>query len=81
MIDELQSVEESREKRQNYLLSTPVTRAEICKHAAEYGNASVVRTMSLKYPGLKQQTVSDFKLTYSKLKKVRKLLTMTLQRL
>ena len=31
-------------------------------HAAEYGSASTVRAMCLNYPGLKPQTVSDFKL-------------------
>ena len=44
-------------------------RAEIGKHAADHGNASTVRILGLKYPGLKRQTVSDFKLAYLKLKK------------
>ena len=44
-------------------------RAEIGKYAADHGNASAVRTLGLKYPGLKRQTVSDFKLAYVKLKK------------
>ena len=48
---------------------TPIQRAEICKHAAERGNASSVRAMDLKYPRLKRQTISDFKLAYLKLKK------------
>ena len=50
-------------------------------HAAEHGDASTVRAMGLKYPGLKLKTVSDFKLAYLRLKKVRKLLIVTLQRL
>ena len=36
---------------------------------ADHGNASTVRILGLKYPGLKRQTVSDFKLAYLKLKK------------
>ena len=45
---------------------------EIGKHAAEHGNASTVIAMGLKYPGLKQQTASDFKSAYSRLKKSKK---------
>ena len=52
-----------------YRIWTPTQRAEIGKHAAEHGNASTVRPMSLKYLGLKRKTVSDFKLAYVKLKK------------
>ena len=44
-------------------------KAEIGKHAEDHGNASTVRAMGLKYPGLKLQTISDFKLAYLKLKK------------
>ena len=44
-------------------------RAEIGKYAADHGNASAVRSLGLKYPVLKRQTVSDFKLVYVKLKK------------
>ena len=62
-------VKESKGKRQKYCMSTPTQRAEIKKHAAEHGNASTVRAMGLKYPGLKRQTVSDFTLAYLKLKK------------
>ena len=81
VIDELRSVEENKGKRQKYLVWTPTQRAEIGKHAAEHGNASAVRAIGLKYPGLKRQTVTDFKLAYLKLKKVKKLLVVTLQRL
>ena len=59
----------TKEKRQMYRIWTPTQRAEIGRHAAEHGNASIVRAMSLNYPGLKRQTVSDFKLAYLKLKK------------
>ena len=69
VIDELRSVEENKEKRQKYRVWTPTQRAEIGKHAKEHGNTSTVRAMGLKYPGLKRQTVSDFKLAYLKLKK------------
>ena len=71
----------TKEKRQMYRIWTPTQRAEIGRHTAEHGNASIVRAMSLNYPGLKRQTVSDFKLAYLKLKKVRKLLIVTLPRL
>ena len=79
--DELGSVEESKGKRQKYRVWTQTQRAEIPKHSAGHGNASVIRAMGLKYPGLNWQTFSDFNLAYLKLKKVRKLLTVTLQRL
>ena len=46
VIDELQSVEENKGKRQKYRLWTPTYRAEICKHAAEHGNASTIRALS-----------------------------------
>ena len=58
----MQSVEESRGKRQRYCMWTSTQRVKIGKHAAEHGNASAVRAMGLKYRGLKQQTVSDVKL-------------------
>ena len=69
MIDELRSVEENKGKRQKYRIWTPTQKVEIGKHAVEHANASTVRAMGLKYPGLKRQTVSDFKLAYLKLKK------------
>ena len=53
----MQSVEESKGKRQRYCMWTSTQRVKIGKHAAEHGNASAVRAMGLKYPGLKQQTV------------------------
>ena len=68
VIDELHVVEESKGKRSKYRVWTPAQRAEIGKYAA-YGNASIARILGLKYPGLKRQTVSDFKLAYLKLKK------------
>ena len=49
-------------------------KAEIGKLAAEHGKASTVRNVGLKYPRLKRQTVSDFKLDYLKLKNKLKLL-------
>jgi len=58
VVKELRNIEENKKKR-----------AEIGKYAADHGNASAVRTLGLKYPGLKRQTVSDFKLAYVKLKK------------
>ena len=69
VIDELHVVEESKRKRSKYRVWTPAQRAEIGKHAADHSNASTVRILGLKYPGLKRQTVSDFKLAYLKLKK------------
>ena len=69
VIDELLSVEENKGKRQKYRIWTPTQKVEIGKHAVEHANASTVRAMGLKYPGLKRQTVSDFKLAYLKLKK------------
>ena len=77
VIDELRIVEENKGKRSKYHVWTPAQRAEIGKHATEHGNASTVRILNLKYLGLKRQTVSDFKLAYLKLKKVRKLLIVT----
>ena len=69
VIDELHVVEESKGKRWKYRVWTPAQRVEIGKHAADHGNVSTVRILGLKYTGLKQQTVSDFKLAYLKLKK------------
>ena len=69
VIHELWSVEENKGERQKYRIWTPTQRAEIGKHAVLHGNASTVRAIALKYPGLKQQIVSDFKLAYLKLKK------------
>ena len=71
--NELQNLEESTSstknpKRSKYRVWTPTERAEIGKHAAEHGNQFTVRTLGAKYPGLKRQTVSDFKLAYLKLK-------------
>ena len=68
-IDELHVVEESKGKRSKYRVWTPAQTAEIDKHAADHGNAYTVRILGLKYPGLKRQTVTDFKLTDLKLKK------------
>ena len=62
-------MEESKGRRSKYRVWIPAQRAEIGKHAADHGNASTVRILGLKYPGLKRQTVSDFKLAYLKLKK------------
>ena len=62
-------MKENKEKRQKYRVWTPTQRAEIGKHAAEHGNASTVKVIGLKYPGLKPQRVSDFKLAYLKRKK------------
>ena len=62
-------MEESKGNRSRYRVWIPAQGAEIGKHAADHGNASAVGILSLKYPGLKQQTVSDFKLAYLKLKK------------
>ena len=70
VIDELHVVEESKGKRSKYRVWTPAWRAEIGKHAADHGNASTVRILGLRYPELKRQTVSDFKLAYLKLKKI-----------
>ena len=58
--------------RQKYRVWTPTQKVDIGKHAAEHSIASTVRAMGLKYPGLKQQTVSDFKLAYLKLEKKKK---------
>ena len=56
-----------------FLFTISVVLSSICllytSDAADHGNASAVRTLGLKYPGLKRQTVSDFKLAYVKLKK------------
>ena len=70
IIDELNVVEESKEKRSKYRVWTPTQRAEIGKHAADPGNASTIRILGLKYPRLKQQTVTDVELAYLKLKKI-----------
>ena len=53
VIDELHVVEESKGKRSKYRVCTPAQRAEIGK-IADHGNASTVRILGLKYPGLKQ---------------------------
>ena len=65
----------SRAKRKKTKVSRLDTNsAEVGKNTAEHGNASTVRAMSLKYPGLKpQQLVTSIYLTWN-WKKVRKLL-------
>ena len=67
--EELRKSEDSNRKRQKYCKWTYVQRAEIGKHAAQHGIAATVRLLGGKYPGLKRQTVSDFKLAYLELKK------------
>ena len=62
-------MEETKGKQQKYRVWTPTQRAEIGRYSAEHGNTSTVRAMCLEYPVSKQQTVSDFKLAYLKLKK------------
>ena len=74
-------MEETKGKQQKYRVWTPTQRAEIGRYSAEHSNTSTGRAMFLEYPVSKQQTVSDFKLAYLKLKKVRNLLIVTLQRL
>ena len=81
VIDELRSVEESQGNRQNYHVWTATQKAEIGKHPAKHGNAFTVRAMGLKYPKLKRQIVSDFKLGYFKLRKSKEAADSTLQRL
>ena len=61
VFEELRKVEENKGKRSKYCVWTPAQRAEIGKHAANHGNATTIRLLGLKYPGLKRQTVSDFK--------------------
>ena len=71
VVEELRKTEEGKGKRQKYRIWTPAQRAEIGKHAAQHGNITTVRLLGLKYPGLKRQTVSDFKLAYSPLPQCR----------
>ena len=61
--------EDSNRKHQKHYQWTHVQRAEIGKHAAEHGDTTIVNCWGRKYPGLKRQTVSDFKLAYLELKK------------
>ena len=67
--EELRKSEDSNRKRQKYCKWTYVQRAEIGKHASQHGNAATVRPLGGKYPGLKRQTINDFKLVYLELKK------------
>ena len=66
--EELRKTEDSNRRRQKYYKWAHVQRAEIGKRAAWHGNAPTVRLFGGKYPGLKGQTVSDFKLAYLELK-------------
>ena len=59
--EELRKSEDSNRKRQK-MKWTHVQRAEIGKHTTRHGNASTVRLLRGKYPCLKRETVSDFKL-------------------
>ena len=67
--EELQKSKDSNRKHKKYCKWTNVQREEIGKHAAQQGNVEAVRQMGGKYPGLKRQTVSNFKLAYLELKK------------
>ena len=67
--EELRKTEDSNRRRQKYYKWANVQRAEIGKRAAWHENAPTVRLFGGKYPGLKGQTVSDFKLAYLELKK------------
>ena len=67
--EELRKTEDSNRRRQKYYKWANGQRAEIGKRAAWHGNAPTVRLFGGKYPGLKGQTVSDFKLAYLELKK------------
>ena len=78
--EELRKTEDSNRRRQKYYKWAHVQRAEIRKRAAWHENAPV-RLFGGKYPGLKGQTVSDFKLAYLELKKKKATLTMILKRL
>ena len=78
--EELRKTEDSNRRRQKYYKWAHVQRAEIGKRAAWHENAPV-RLFGGKYPGLKGQTVSDFKLAYLELKKKKATLTMILKRL
>ena len=67
--EELWKSENSNKKRQKYCKWTHVQRVEIGKHVPWHENAVTVRLLGGKYPGLKRQIVSDFKLAYLELKK------------
>ena len=67
--EELRKSEDTNRRCQKYCKWTHGQRAEIGEHVAQHGNAETVRLLGGKYPGLKRQTVSDFKLAYLALKK------------
>ena len=66
-----QRIEESRGKKVGwtaYRKYTKTERAEIGKYAALHGVGKSMRKYEQKYPGIKQQSVSDFKRKYKELK-------------
>ena len=69
VVEELWTSENSNRKCQKYCKWAHVRRVEIGKHAPWHGNVVTVRLLGGKYPGLKRQIVSDFKLAYLELKK------------
>ena len=65
---ELKKVEEKKAGRTAYRKYTKTERAEIGKYAALHGVGKAMRKYEQKYPGIKQQSVSDFKRKYKELK-------------
>ena len=66
---QLKKVEEKKVGRSSYRKYTKTERAEIGQYAAKHGGAKTVRKFEIKYPGIKQQSVSDFKRKYNELKR------------
>ena len=66
---QLKKVEEKKVGLSSYRKYTKTERAEIGQYAAQHSVAMAVRKYEKKYPGIKQQSVSDFKRKYNELKR------------
>ena len=66
---QLQKEEKKKTGRSSYHKYSNAERAELGKFAAQHGVAKTVRSFSAKYPGLKQQSVSEFKKKYNDMKR------------
>ena len=63
VVESLRRFEDKKvsQPRGKYRSWTPEEKLEIGKHAMQYGVGKTVKLLAVKYPGLKKQSVSDFK--------------------
>ena len=65
---ERKEVEDKKTGRSSYCKYTRTDRAEIGQYVAKSGVANAVQTFQQRFPAIKQQSISNFKLKYLELK-------------